>query len=83
MLAENGLGPANLDYADVYTEVAAMGEIGLQAAESAKLTPAAPGWAAVEEAKILEQYFAAVAEGGDVAKLAVEYDDKINQLING
>lgn len=83
MLAENGLGPANLDYADTYTEVAAMGDIALQAAESAKLTPAAPGWAAIEEAKLMEQYFAAVAGGGDVESLAVEYDAKINEIING
>ena len=83
MLAENGLGPANLDYASTYTEVAAMGEIGLAAAESAKLTPAAPGWAAVEEAALMEQYFQAVAEGGDVEALAAEYDELINALING
>lgn len=83
MLAENGLGPANLDYADTYAEVAAMGDIALEAAQSAKLTPAAPGWAAIEEAKLMEQYFAAVAEGGDVASLAAEYDEKINALING
>lgn len=83
MLAENGLGPANLDYASTYTEVAAMGEIGLEAAQSAKLTPAAPGWAAVENATLMEQYFQAVAEGGNVEKLAIEYDEKINALING
>lgn len=83
MLAENGLGPANLDYADAYVEAAPMGEIGLEAAESAKLTPAAPGWAAVEEATLMEQYFQAVAEGGDVESLAAEYDDKVDALING
>ncbi|WP_062291778.1 extracellular solute-binding protein [Demequina phytophila] len=83
MLAENGLGPANLDYADTYTSVAAMGDLALEAASSAKLTPAAPGWAAIEEAKLMEQYFAAVAQGGDVESLAVEYDAKINELING
>ncbi len=83
MLAENGLGPANLDYADAYTSVAAMGEIGLEAAQGAKLTPAAPGWAAVEEAGLMEEYFQKVAEGGDVASLAAEYDAKIDALING
>lgn len=83
MLAENGLGPANLDYADAYVEVAAMGEIGLAAAQVAKLTPAAPGWAAVEEAALMEQYFQAVAEGGDVPTLAAEFDSKIDALING
>ncbi|MDE0572529.1 extracellular solute-binding protein [Demequina sp. B12] len=83
MLAENGLGPANTTFGETYAEVAAMGDLSLQAAESAKLTPAAPGWASIEEQQILEQYFAAVAEGGDVASLAVEYDEKINSLING
>ncbi|WP_062463270.1 extracellular solute-binding protein [Demequina soli] len=83
MLAENGLGPANLDYSAKYTEVAAMGDLALEAASSAKLTPAAPGWAAIEEAKLMEQYFAAVAKGGDVEKLAAEYDAKIDALING
>jgi N,N'-diacetylchitobiose transport system substrate-binding protein len=83
MLAENGLGPANLDYADTYTEVAAMGDIALEAAESAKLTPAAPGWAAIEEASLMEQYFQAVAEGGDVESLAVEYDAELDALLNG
>ena len=33
--------------------------------------------------QFLEQYFQAVAEGGDVASLAAEYDDKINAVING
>lgn len=83
MLAENGLGPANLDYAEAYAEVAAMGDIALAAAENAKLTPAAAGWAAIEQAAIMEQYFQAVAEGGDVASLAAQYDEQINALING
>ena len=34
--------------------------------------PAAPGWTSVEEQQLLEQYFQAVAEGGDVASLAAE-----------
>jgi len=83
MLAENGLGPANLDYSAKYAEVAAMGDISLAVAAEAKLTPAAAGWAAVESAKLMEQYFQAVAEGGDVASLAAEYDAKIDALING
>lgn len=84
-LAENGLGPANLDFADKFVEVAAfgVGDRALAAAQGAKLTPAAPGWAAVEAAKIMEQYFQAVAEGGDVATLAAEYDAKIDAVING
>lgn len=83
MLSENGLGPANLDYTDAYVDLAPQNQAALDAASNAKLTPAAPGWAAIEEAQILEDYFQAVAEGGDVAALAAEYDEQINGLING
>jgi len=82
LLAKNGLGPANVDF---------VGELGddqfakalVDSALSSKLTPAAPGWAAVEGQKILEEFFGKVAEGGDVAELAKEYDAKIDAVING
>ncbi|MEZ5297353.1 MAG: extracellular solute-binding protein [Ilumatobacteraceae bacterium] len=86
ILAENGLGPANTDFGSVYVDSAAdpeIAQISLDTAAAAKLTPAAPGWTSVEEQQLLEQYFQAVAEGGDVASLAAEYDDKINAVING
>ncbi|WP_062069801.1 extracellular solute-binding protein [Demequina sediminicola] len=83
LLAESGWGPANSEFGEIYAGLAPQNEVALETAEAAKLTPAAPGWAAIEEQQILEQYFTAVAEGGDVASLAVEYDDKINALING
>ncbi len=86
LLAENGLGPANTDFGGAYVDSAAdpeIAQISLDTAEVAKLTPAAPGWTSVEEQQLLEQYFQAVAEGGDVAALAAEYDDKINAVING
>jgi len=86
MLAENGMGPANLDFSDIYAENSyfeGVNAIALEAAANAKLTPAAAGWASVEEAGIMEDYFQAVAEGGDVAQLAVEANAKIDELING
>ncbi len=86
LLAENGLGPANTNFGSVYVDSAAdptIAQIALDTAEVSKLTPAAPGWTSVEEQQLLEQYFQAVAEGGDVASLAAEYDDKINAVING
>ncbi|WP_084074050.1 extracellular solute-binding protein [Demequina sp. NBRC 110052] len=86
MLAENGMGPANLDFADIYAENSyfeGVNAVALEAASNAKLTPAAAGWASIEEAGIMEDYFQAVAEGGDVAALAAEADAKINELING
>lgn len=86
LLAENGLGPANTDFGSVYVDSAAdptIAEISLNTAAAAKLTPAAPGWTSVEEQQLLEQFFQAVAEGGDVASLAADYDDQINAVING
>lgn len=82
MLAKNGLGPANVDF---------VGDLGddqfakalIDSALGSKLTPAAPGWAAVEGQKILEEFFGKIAEGGDVAALAKEYDAKIDAVING
>ncbi|WP_061960864.1 extracellular solute-binding protein [Demequina flava] len=83
LLAESGWGPANTEFGDIYAGLAPQNQVALDTAEAAKLTPAAPGWAAIEEQQIMEQFFQAVAEGGDVTALAAEYDEKINQLING
>jgi N,N'-diacetylchitobiose transport system substrate-binding protein len=82
MLGQNGLGPANLDYAgalgdDQFAKALA------ESAASSKLTPAAPGWAAVEGSGLLEEFFGKVNGGGDIKALAAEYDEKINALING
>ncbi len=81
MLAKNGLGPANLKYTD------AMGgdqfaTALIESAKGSKLTPAAPGWASIEAAKVLEEFFGKVNEGGDTAALAAEYDAKLNDLLN-
>jgi N,N'-diacetylchitobiose transport system substrate-binding protein len=77
-----GLGPANSDY------VSALGDDQfakalIDSALNSKLTPAAPGWAAVEGSGLLEEFFGKVAQGGDIAALAKEYDDKIGPLLNG
>jgi N,N'-diacetylchitobiose transport system substrate-binding protein len=82
MLGENGLGPANLDYADALGDDQFAVALRESAANS-KLTPAAPGWAAVEGSGLLEEFFGKIAEGGDVAALAAEYDAKITPLLNG
>lgn len=82
MLGENGLGPANLDYASSLGDDQFAQALVASAANS-KLTPAAPGWAAVEGAQILEEFFGKVAAGGDVAALAAEYDAKITPMLNG
>lgn len=82
MLGQNGLGPANLDYADSLGDDQFAKALVASAADS-KLTPAAPGWAAVEGSGLLEEFFGKVNGGGDIKALAAEYDTKIDALING
>jgi N,N'-diacetylchitobiose transport system substrate-binding protein len=82
MLGQNGLGPANLDYASSLGDDQFATALAESAAGS-KLTPAAPGWAAVEGSGFLEEFFGKVNAGGDIAALAAEYDAKIDAIING
>lgn len=82
MLGGAGLGPANSDY------VSSLGDDKfaktlIETAQASQLTPAAPGWAAVEGANVLEELFQKIAEGGDVTALAKEYDAKITPMLNG
>ncbi|AWB88372.1 extracellular solute-binding protein [Salinibacterium hongtaonis] len=81
MLGENGLGPANLEYASSLGDDQ-FAEALIESAKNSKLTPAAPGWAAVEGSGLLEEFFGKVAGGGDIASLAAEYDEKIGALLN-
>lgn len=81
MLGENGLGPANLEYASSLGDDQ-FAEALIASAKNSKLTPAAPGWAAVEGSGLLEEFFGKVAGGGDIAALATEYDEKIGALLN-
>ena len=81
LLGANGLGPANMDYASSLGDDQFATAL-IESAQGSKLTPAAPGWAAVEGAGLLEEFFGKVAAGGDVAELAAEYDTKITKLLN-
>jgi N,N'-diacetylchitobiose transport system substrate-binding protein len=76
-----GLGPANSDY------VSALGDDEFAAAliasaSNSKLTPAAPGWAAVESAQLMEEFFGKIRDTADLSALAAEYDAKITPLLN-
>jgi len=82
LLGKNGLGPANTDFVDTLGDDQ-FAKALVDSALNSKLTPAAPGWAAVEGQKILEEFFGKVAEGGDIAALAEEYDAKVDKIING
>jgi N,N'-diacetylchitobiose transport system substrate-binding protein len=86
MLGANGLGPANQDYVDsLYPADNPDDQFAkalIESASNSKLTPAAPGWAAVEGKAILEEFFSKVAQGGDVEQLAKEYDAQITPMLN-
>jgi len=82
MLGKNGLGPAKVSAKDSFV-TDDFRQIAWDTAQGSKLTPAAPGWAAVEGSGLLEEFFQHVAEGGDVTALAAEYDSKIDALLNG
>ena len=82
LLGEHGLGPANLDYASSLGDDQFATAL-IESASNSKLTPAAPGWAAVEGSGLLEEFFGKVNGGGDIPALAAEYDTKIDELING
>ncbi|MDJ0318958.1 extracellular solute-binding protein [Pseudarthrobacter sp. PS3-L1] len=81
MLGKSGLGPGNQKYvSSLGDDQFAKAAIG--AASNSKLTPAAPGWAAVEGASILEEFFGKIAATDDLKTLADEYDKKITPMLN-
>lgn len=53
-----------------------------EAAKNSKLTPAAPGWANVEQDKIMEGLFQNIAQGGDVTELAKKASADITAAMN-
>lgn len=82
MLGGAGLGPGNQDF------VSSLGDdkfatTMIETAQASQLTPAAPGWAAIEGALVYEELFQKIAEGGDVAALATEYDARLTPMLNG
>ncbi|MGL5863766.1 MAG: extracellular solute-binding protein [Phycicoccus sp.] len=76
-----GLGPANSDH------VKSLGDDEfatalIESASNSKLTPAAPGWAGVESAMVMEEFFGKLRDSDDLAALAKEYDAKITPMLN-
>ena len=81
ILAEAGLTPAKTSLAPLLgdDEFAAA---AIDAASNAKLTPPAAGWASVEGARILEDMFVGIANGGDIADLASKADAAMEEQLN-
>jgi N,N'-diacetylchitobiose transport system substrate-binding protein len=81
ILAENGLVPARTSLIS-QMPAGPLADATEAAASNTKLTPAAPGWANVESDRILEDLFVQIAQGGDVAALAADADEKITAALN-
>jgi N,N'-diacetylchitobiose transport system substrate-binding protein len=81
ILAENGLTPAKSSLAPLLGDDE-FAEATIAAASNAKLTPPAAGWASVEGARILEDLFVGIAQGGDIAELAADADAKMTDQLN-
>lgn len=81
MLGKNGLGPANSEYvSSLGTDEFAKSLIA--SSSNSKLTPAAPGWAAVEGSNVMEEFFSKIKDAPDLMALAKQYDAKITPMLN-
>ncbi|WP_099331560.1 extracellular solute-binding protein [Actinomyces minihominis] len=81
MLGANGLGPANQKYVDSLGDDI-FAKALIESASNSKLTPAAPGWAAVEAAEIMEEFFSKIKDSTDLKALGAEYNAKMDPLLN-
>ncbi|MCA5893388.1 extracellular solute-binding protein [Isoptericola sp. NEAU-Y5] len=80
-LAGAGLGPGNSTFQDLM-EGDRFGRTLTRTAAASQLTPAAPGWAAIEDEGVYEELFRRIAAGGDVAALAEEFDARLTPMLN-
>ena len=81
MLGEKGLGPANANYANALGEDQ-FAQALIESASNSKLTPAAPGWAAIESKNIMEEFFAAIRDASDLKQLAQDTNALLDPLLN-
>jgi len=81
MLGKAGLGPANQKYASSLGDDQ-FSQALIASASNSKLTPAAPGWAAVEANNVMEEFFSKIGTATDLKALATEYDAKLDALLN-
>lgn len=81
MLGQNGLGPANSKYTSSLGDDQ-FAKALIESASNSKLTPAAPGWAAVEAGNVMEEFFSKIRDASDLKALAQEYDKKLDSLLN-
>lgn len=81
MLGKAGLGPANQKYTSSLGDDQ-FAQALIESASNSKLTPAAPGWAAVEAKNIMEEFFAGIRDAKDLEQLAKDTNAKLNETLN-
>lgn len=81
MLGENGLGPANQKYTSSLGDDQ-FAQALIESASNSKLTPAAPGWAAVEAKNIMEEFFSQIRDADDLEQLAKDTNAKLDPILN-
>ena len=81
LMAEGGLTPAKVSLASLLGDDE-FAQATILAGSNAKLPPAAPAWAQVEGARILEDLFVEIANGGDVPTLAAAADEALAEQLN-
>lgn len=81
MLGENGLGPANAKYTSSLGDDQ-FAKALIDSASNSKLTPAAPGWAAIEAKNIMEEFFSQIRDASDLEALAKDTNAKLDALLN-
>lgn len=81
MLGENGLGPANQEFASSLGDDQ-FAKALIESASNSKLTPAAPGWAAVEAKNVMEEFFSKIRDADDLSALAKDTNAKLDALLN-
>ena len=82
LMGKNGLGPSNVTYTDSLGDDQ-FAKALVDSALSAKLTPAAPGWASLENSKKLEEFFQKISEGADIKATAKAFDAEATPILNG
>ncbi|MGW3495992.1 extracellular solute-binding protein [Streptomyces sp. NPDC001020] len=81
-VAAQGWIPGNTSYASDVPKGLASGQLQQQIAATSVLTPAAENWAVVQGNNIPADFWAQLARGGDVDKLAKDTDRKIEEVLN-
>ena len=78
---EGGWVPGNLDYATALGDDE-LAVLTTDAVRNSVGTPAAENWALVESARVIEDFYVAIASGGDIKALAAAADERLTSLLN-